>query len=65
MSLADELLADLEADEEDEASFDTSGRRHQSGDLSENALLGTVPMEQGMYVQNIELSKVHLGNSMN
>jgi hypothetical protein len=63
MSLADELLADLEAeeDEESETSFGTSGRKHQSGDLSENALIGTVPMEQGMYLQNlVEIPKVHL-----
>ena len=67
MSLADELLADLEADEdaEDEASFEASGRKHQSGDLSENALLGTVPMEQGMYVRNVEFPMVHPRNSTN
>ena len=57
MSLADELLADLEADEdeENEASFDTSGGKHQTGDLSKNSLIGAIPMEQGICIHNVTI----------
>ena len=49
MSLADELLADLEADEDGEN--DNSERtNHELPDSSEIPLGDTVPMEQGMYV---------------
>ena len=50
MSLADELLADLEADEDDEneESFDNSRNNHQFENVVEGSLTGTLPMEQGI-----------------
>merc|ERR1719150_848718 len=48
MSLADELLADLEADEDEdnEESFDDSGKNHQFENALGDSLTGTIPMEQ-------------------